>query len=142
MTQEIYILVLQPILRSMFLRCYATSLKRPWLSGAQSAFDDARYRLSILLAAPFVVLVAVTALIVKKVNPTLLPGRAAAYLIGFGLILGGVGAYVMLGRFFKGYLTDPEAALQFDQPISISEIVFQVTLWICVGAYCLLMIFV
>jgi hypothetical protein len=126
----------------MFLRCYATSLKRPWLKSAKSAFDDARYRLSVPLAAPFVVLMAAVVLIVKTVNPLLLSSRTAALLICFSLIAGGVGVYVILGRFFESYSKNSEVALQFDEPLSGVEIALQVILWTCVATYCLLMIFV
>lgn len=133
---------MKAILRAMFLRCYATSLGRPWLKSAGSAFDDARYRLSIPLAAPFVVLVAVVTLIVRSVNPAVLSGRMAALLICFSLILGGLGTYLVLGRLFKSCLETPEVALQFDQPMNTSEIILKIALWMCVGVYCLLMIFV
>lgn len=134
--------MLRVILRSMFLRCYATSLGRSWLKSSKSAFDDARYRLSIPLAAPFVALMAVVVLVVRTVDQSLFSSRTAALFICLSLVIGGVGAYVMLGRFFDSYSENPEAALQFDQPTSVAEIALQVALWICVVAYCLLMIFV
>lgn len=130
------------ILRSIFLRCYATSLGRPWLKDAKSAFDDARYRLSIPLAAPFVVLIAVVVLVVRTIDPSLFSSRTAALFICSSLVIGGIGAYLMLGRYFGSCSEEPESALQFNQPISAAEVALQVVLWMCVVAYCLLMIFV
>lgn len=93
--------VLYSAFKAMFLRCYATSLRRPWLKDAESAFNDARYRLSIPVAAPFVVVIAAATLIARRVNPALQSSRMAAVIICSGLVLIGVGTYVTLGRMFR-----------------------------------------
>jgi hypothetical protein len=126
----------------MFLRAYAASLSRPWLKNSESAFDDARYRLSIPLAAPFVAMMALLVLILRQIIPSILSRRAAALLICGSLIFVGVVVYVALGRFFKRYTEQPELARRLARSSSPGEATMEVFLWICVSMYCALLIFV
>jgi hypothetical protein len=128
-----------PIIEAMFLKFYSASLKRPWLKSAESAFSDARYRLSVPLAAPFVALTAGVVVMCRRISPTPLSRQNAAILICLSLVAAGVGTFIALGRIFKKYLKAPDLALQSNQPPGISEIVLNIVLWSCVVAYCVLM---
>jgi hypothetical protein len=130
-----------PVIRAVFLRAYATSLRRPWIKGADSAFRDARYRLSVPFAAPIVALVAMLIVIFRRVSPATLSRKYAALIVCFTLLAAGGGSFITLGKVFDNYLKTPELALEFDQPPSLSEIAFGVFLWLCVAAYCVLVIF-
>jgi len=79
------------IVRTVFMRFYAASLKRPRLKSAQSAFDfdDARYRFSVPLAAPFVALTAAIAVIVRHKSPHTLSAHAAAIIVCVSLVAAG-----------------------------------------------------
>ena len=128
-----------PILRTVFLRFYAASLKRPWIRNPQSAFDDARYRFSVPLAAPFVALTAIRSVVERRMRPDALSARTAAIVICVSLVSAGVTAFHILGRLFSDWSATPEMAQDFAQPVSKREIVVQVALWSCVVMYCGLM---
>jgi small neutral amino acid transporter SnatA (MarC family) len=123
----------------MFLRFYAASLKRPWIKSPQSAFDDARYRFSVPLAAPFVALNAALSVVVRHTSPATVSARAAAVIICVSLVAAGLLVFLILGRLFSDWRKTPEIAAPFEQPMSKWELVVQIALWSCVVIYCVLM---
>jgi hypothetical protein len=123
----------------MFLRFYAASLKRPWIKSPQSAFDDARYRFSVPLAAPFVALTAALSVVVRRTSPETVSARAAVIIICVSLVAAGLLVFLILGRLFSDLRKTPEIAARFEQSASKREIVVQVMLWSCVAMYCVLM---
>jgi hypothetical protein len=127
------------ILRTLFLRYYAASLKRPWIKSPLSAFDDARYRFSVPLAAPLVALTAVLSVVVRHTSPDALSARAAAIIICVSLVAAGLAVFHILGRLLSDWRSTPEIAARFEQPVNKWEIVVQVGLWSCVAMYCVLM---
>jgi hypothetical protein len=127
------------LIEAMFLRFYATSLKRPWLTNAESAFTDARYRISVPLAAPAVALIATLVVICRRISPTILSRQNAALIICLSLIAAGIATFIIVGKMFGRFVKSPELALQFNEPLGVSEIVLNVVLWSCVVAYCVLM---
>ena len=128
-----------PILRAVFLRFYAASLKRSWIKSSESAFDDARYRFSVLLGAPFVALTAILSVVVRHTSPNTLSAREAATIICISLVAAGLAVFHILGRLFSDWHKTPEIATRFEQPVSKGEIFVQVALWACVVMYCVLM---
>jgi hypothetical protein len=131
-------MLLSRTLRTVFRRFYAASLNRPWIKSPESAFDDARYRLSVPLAAPFVALTAVLVVVVRQTSPDALSARAAAIIVCVSLVAAGVAVFCILGRLFSDWRTTPEIAARLEQPVSQWEIIVQVFLWSCVVMYCAL----
>lgn len=130
------------IVRTIFLRFYAASLNRPWIKSPRAAFNDARYRLSVPLAAPFVAASGVAVVELRRFAPMMLSHRTRCVLICGSLVLAGVVVFIVLGRIFCEYLETPELVLSFNEPVSLIEIGVQVVLWICVVSYCVIMMFV
>jgi hypothetical protein len=94
---------------AMFFRVYSSSLRRPWLRSEGAGFNDAIYRLSVSVAAPFVLMFGLLIGCVKAAFPLLLPGRAAAYLFVVGFFLIGFFTVFVLNRRFAAYEENAES---------------------------------
>jgi hypothetical protein len=104
---------------------YSSSLRRPWLRSEGAGFNDAIYRLSVSVAAPFVLMLGLLIGSVKAVFPVLLPGRAAAYVFvaGFGLI--GFLTVFVLNRRFADYEANGESIRSASRARTRSDWLFE-----------------
>jgi hypothetical protein len=93
--------VYRKALERMFFRYYAGSIARPWIKTPESACNDAIYRMSILVAAPFVLCVAICGLLLIIFDP-LGPIARQRAAVGVGeFILPNIFTYFILRSLFS-----------------------------------------
>jgi hypothetical protein len=94
------------MIEGVFARYYASSSARPWIKSPEAACDDAIYRMSILIAAPFVLATALLELLFMKVDPTGLLRRYRAVLFTGGFLITSGAVYFALRSMFDSYSSE------------------------------------
>lgn len=125
------------VLELTFRRFYASSLRRPWLRGRASAYSDAIYRLSIEVAAPYLLVLAVVIGLLESLFPNLLPGRSAVYLFAAVFVSAGISTVFALSGRFKRYVETPEIVLGDEVPRTRGEWLFAVVSFSSILGYVL-----
>ena len=122
-------------LTSLFLRFYAKSLTRPWIDDPSEACSEATYRLSILLAAPVVVVDSMAVAVCRALFPTVFSRLVTFLTFAAGFIVVELIAQSALSDRFSAYASRPDAAKQFDKPRSTGEIAFEICCWASTALY-------
>ena len=122
-----------------FRRMLASSSRMPWLGRVDAARNDAMYRLSIAVAAPYVLIVALAIILVKAVVPQLLPGRTGGYLFVALFVLVGLVTLHWLSRRLDSCAA---ASVDDDEPRTSAEWAFLLISVLCIPGYAFAAIFV
>jgi hypothetical protein len=121
------------MLEAMFRRYYSWSIGLPWVSTPERATYNAIYRMSIIVAAPVVLLVSLLELLLIYANPLGLLGRNRAVVLAGSLGIASLVVYSLLLRMFRDYAP---AVLNQDKDVdTIQDWILDVVGWLCIAGY-------
>lgn len=131
----------EKLIRTWFLRYYASSLQRSWLKSPEAAFGDARFRITISLAAPFILPFGIVSVVLRQAFPLSFSHQSMAVFYGMGVVIGNLATYFALLR-FGDLVRAPDIARNFSELESSSEIALRIFCGCCVVAYIVLIGFI
>lgn len=123
------------VVNAAFLRLYASSLGRPWVKNLTVARSDAIYRLSIGVAAPIVLVLAILIGFLKYLFPNVLSGHTAGYLFVGEFAVVGLSSLFILNRKFDvcSELADRQALTP--RPRTLADWAFDIISWVSIIGY-------